>query len=122
MLVVSNHHLLFHLFQRNFQDYQFCDLTRRGGEADWLVITFSNEFRYLVKDWAEKVFFVPVFTMICGPSICDMEVSKHQMLLSFRFRMWDYILQIGLHCTGLNLVLHFKYISLFLYGNTSVQN
>lgn len=60
--------------------------------------------------------------MIHGPSICDMEVSKYQMLLSFKFHMWDYILQLGLRCTRLNLVLNSKYICLFLYGNTSVQN
>lgn len=60
--------------------------------------------------------------MIHSPSICDMEVSKQEMLLSFRFHMWDYILQTGLHYTRLNLVLNSKYISLYLYGNTSVQN
>lgn len=119
MLAVSNHLPLFHMFQHNFQDDQFCDPTRRGGEGDWLVITSSSEFRNLLKDWAEKVFFLSLFTVIQGPSICDMEVSKH---LSFTFHMWHYILQIGLHCMGLNLVLNSKYISLFLYGNTSVQN
>lgn len=33
-----------------------------------------------MKDWVEKVFFQSIFTMINGPYICDMEVSKHQFL------------------------------------------
>lgn len=43
MVVVSNHLLVFHMFQHKFQDDRFCDLTRHGGEVGWLVITSSSE-------------------------------------------------------------------------------